>query len=746
MFRLIQRHTKMQQQNLKATSLTWGAAFACWLLATMIVTSTEPPDIVLADFEEGYGKWEVNGPAFDHPTTRVLPGAAQPSGFTGKGLADSWDPDHEGLAGTLTSPEFIIQRPYIRFLIGGRAYDTNTCLKLIVDGRLECFAGGAGDRVLRPGAFEVSSFLGRKAKLVICDAGKWRSVMVDDLVQSQTPGSHARVLHPLSQCVRVSKTMPLAGKRCLVVPINHLAQPMDCDLLVDGQPEVDLRLRLAVDAPVDFWAAYPLEQLNGQTLRFVTRQPAVFKNSAGELQKQISLAVQPPGATDAGRERHRPELHFTPRRGQNNDPNGLFYWQGIWHVFYQHKPMGFEGGNQCWGHATSPDLFHWTEQPIAIPNGLHWQAFSGSGVVDTHNHSGLQQGPDAPILLFHSQNGRSATALAASTDGGKTFRQYEKNPLFLTRHPWGHDPKVVWYEPERKWVMAIHDLKDKDWGFDFYESTNLLHWEYMSTSPGWWETPDLFPLPLDGDTNQIKWVLQECGHKYAIGSFDGRRFIPETDKLMCFYGDYLAPQTFNNAPDGRCVMIAATSSYAFHQDDPGLPVLGGLSLPVEVTLRRSPSGPRLYLNPVKEIEQLVHARRDFQKLKLPELNRKLAEIQPELFDLEISFGQTNVGAFTLSIWGREVFSCAAAKGTFNFCGQSRNLPPAKGQHTIRLIADRSICTYYLDGGYEAGSKYLAGFTPDTKQALGLRGDDAATVDSFQVRSLRLTGSLKPVQK
>src|SRR5690606_9908136 len=142
----------------------------------------------------------------------------------------------------------------------------------------------------------------------------------------------------------------------------------------------------------------------------------------------------------------------------NNDPNGLFFYNGTYHVFYQHNPVCLEGGNQSWGHATSPDLFHWTEQPVAIWKGLNWQAFSGSGVVDHKNVSGLKRGEEAPILLFYSQNRRSATALAYSNDGGRTFQQYENNPLFLTRHPFGHDPKVVWYEPEQKWVMIIHDL------------------------------------------------------------------------------------------------------------------------------------------------------------------------------------------------------------------------------------------------------------------------------------------------
>ena len=696
------------------------------------------PDVVLADFEQGYGKWTVKGEAFNHATTAVSDGA---KGFVGKGLADSWDAGESGrcpLAGTLTSPVFTIERNFIRFLVGGRGNDARTSLQLLIEGKLEFYACGAGDHELRPGAFDVSSFLGRKAQLVASDAGAWLFVAVDEIVASDSAGQGAGVFHPMSQCVAVDKQMDLPGKHYLTVPINTLAPMVDCVLEVDGKPKVDLRMRLAVDVPVDFWVSYPLDGFDGQRLRFFSTGPSVFKEHADGFLKQISLSAQPREMEGIYAERGRPQLIFTPKRGHSMDPNGLFSYEGIYHLFYQYNPLNLQSGNQQWGHATSPDLFHWTEQATAIPKGLGWAAFSGSGVVDRNNDSGLKRGCDAPILLFHSQAGRSATALAYSVDGGKTFRQYEKNPLFLTQHPNGHDPKVVWYPKEQKWVMIIFDIRNKIEGFDFYESKNLLDWKYLSTTPGWFETPDLFPIPMDGDRSKIKWVVQDCGHTYQIGEFNGREFTPETEKLRTFQGDFGAPQTFDNAPDGRRIMMGCLFGAQYSKDDPSLHVGGGMNIPLEVTLRTSPTGPRLYLNPVKEIETLISARQDFPKVTPADLATKLAKIKPGLFDIEFEWDAAGSRDFQLKVWDRELFAFTSQDMSYAVGGQKRKVEPVNGRLKARLICDRSLVSFYINDGYEAGNCYLPGFRPECQRALSLQGAADQVFEIFTVRTLRPT--------
>jgi fructan beta-fructosidase len=729
------------------------------------------PDIVLADFEQGYGEWIAKGEAFSHPTTRVS-GA---KGFVGKGLADSSDPNKLILSGALTSPEFTIERRFIRFLVGGRGFDAGTSLQLLVDGRLEFYACGIGDKDLRPGVFDVSSFHGRKAQFVICDEGMWHSILVDELVASDSPGEGARIVQPRSECVPVDKQMDPSGRRYLVMPINNQAPMVQCLLEVDGQPKQDIALRLAIDFPVDFWASYPLDDWSGRKLRVlsieekefrlhrsadgsvyfeeptadwrkmsdqglarVSPAPVISKGRSEDFMKRISLSAKPHDMEGVYQEPGRPQLSFTVKRGHSMDPNGLFFYEGLYHMFHQYNPLGLGQGNNQWGHATSPDLFHWTEQPIAIPAGLGWRNYSGSGVVDANNDSGLKQGAHSPILLFHSQDGRAATALAVSVDGGRSFQQSEKNPLFQTRHPWGHDPKVVWYEPEKKWVMIIHDMKDQVWGFDFYESKNLLDWKYLSTSQGWFETPDLFPLPLDGDRSKIKWIVQEVGHSYKIGDFDGRDFVPETEKLATFQGDFGAPQTFHNAPDGRRIMMGCLFGAQYSKDDPSLHVGGGMNIPVEATLRNSPTGPRLYLNPVKEIGTLVSNRRDFANVSLGELTAKLVGIQPDLFDIEFEWDAAQQKDFSLNIWDRKIFAFSAKDSTYSVEGQKRKVTPVNGTIKMRLICDRSLCSFYLNDGYEAGNRYLAGFRPECKQAVSIHGDGATVFKTFQVCALRPT--------
>jgi fructan beta-fructosidase len=733
------------------------------------------PDIVIADFEQGYGDWIVKGEAFNHPTTPVS-GA---KGFAGKGLADSSDKNRNVNSGSLTSPEFTIERRFIRFLVGGRGFDANTSLQLFVDGKIEFYACGIGDQELRAGAFDVSSFQGQKARLVICDEGMWHNILVDELVAGDSPGKETPVFQPRSQCIPVDKEMNLTGMHYLILPINNRAPMVQCMIEVDGKPVQDIAARLAIDEPVDFLASYPLGDWKGRRLRLrsieereqgrlhraadgsvyfekptlnwkelsaealdrVIPAPVLTKERSNAFLSLISLSTEPRDMAKIYREPGRPQLMFTPKRGFNMDPSGMYYYNGLYHIFYNTNPVGLEQGNNQWGHATSPDLFHWTEQPIGIPPGLGWRVYSGNGVVDVNNYSGLKQGVHPPILLFYSQDGRAATALNYSVDGGKTFREYVKNPLFQTRHPWGHDPKVAWYEPEKKWVMVIHDFADERnerWGYDFYESKNLLDWKYLSTTPNCWETPDFFRLPLDEDRAQMRWVLHECGSQYQIGDFNGREFVSTTAKQQTFMGNCLAPYTFDNAPEGRRIQVGATPGFNYYSNDPSLPVNGGITIPMEVTLRTSLTGPRLYLNPVKEIEKLVFKKHDFKSIPLGELAPKLTGLKPDLFDIEFEWDAAQQKDFQLNIWDRKLFAFNAKDMTYSVDGQKRKVTPVKGSIKIRLICDRSVCSFFINDGYEAGNRYLAGFRPECKQALSLQGDTGTVFMTFQIRALRPT--------
>lgn len=275
----------------------------------------------------------------------------------------------------------------------------------------------------------------------------------------------------------------------------------------------------------------------------------------------VALAPVPAQATDPdpATQQYRPLVHYTPQKNWMNDPNGLVYHNGTYHMYYQYNPYGTTWGNMSWGHATSTDLLHWQEKPLAIPQTLNGSGqsvediFSGSVVVDTNNTSGFGSLQNPPLVAVYTSNftgahptlaGKQAQSLAYSTDNGETWTKYAGNPVLNRNTTDFRDPKVFWYQgPSGSyWVMAAVEANEHR--VLFYKSTNLKNWDYLddfkpaNATGGQWECPDLFPLAVDGDPNNIKWVLVVninpgavaggSGGQYFVGSFNGTTFSSET--------------------------------------------------------------------------------------------------------------------------------------------------------------------------------------------------------------------------
>ena len=236
-------------------------------------------------------------------------------------------------------------------------------------------------------------------------------------------------------------------------------------------------------------------------------------------------------------ELYRPDFHFSPQQNWLNDPNGLVYFDGEYHLFYQYNPYGDQWGNMSWGHAVSTDFVHWQELPVAIPviNGI--AAFSGSAVVDWNNTSGFGINGEPPMVAIYTGagNGGQRQHIAYSNDKGRTWTTYSGNPVLDLYNNEFRDPKVFWYEPTQKWIMVVSLGADKR--VRFYQSANLKSWTFLhdfgdvGLLSGVWECPDLFELPVDGDTSNTKWVLQvdvaPGTPQYFIGDFDGTAFIAD---------------------------------------------------------------------------------------------------------------------------------------------------------------------------------------------------------------------------
>jgi fructan beta-fructosidase len=329
---------------------------------------------------------------------------------------------------------------------------------------------------------------------------------------------------------------------------------------------------------------------------------------------------------------YRPQFHFTPAKNWMNDPNGLVYYRGEYHLFYQHEPDRPLFWSMHWGHAVSPDLVSWEHLPVAIyPDPLLGQAYSGSAVVDHHNSSGLcgdPNGDGAPCLvaLFTHHGGRDGTekqSLAYSKDQGRHWELYAGNPVLPNPGDRDfRDPKVFWHPQTQRWVMVLA-------GGDrilFYGSTGLTEWTPLSElSPpmpgtGVWECPDLFPLDVEGDSGETRWVLEVdynpgpllcgAGAYYLVGGFDGTRFIPEESSIqrVDFGEDVYALQSWSNTPDGRRIWIGWMSNWAYALATPTHPWRGAMTVPREVHLGCREGDIVLIQQPVKELKGLRHRR------------------------------------------------------------------------------------------------------------------------------------------
>lgn len=258
----------------------------------------------------------------------------------------------------------------------------------------------------------------------------------------------------------------------------------------------------------------------------------------------LGLVVASPAAADTlYHEQYRPQFHFTPAQNWMNDPNGLIWYKGEYHLFFQYNPSGNTWGNMSWGHAVSTDLVHWKQLPVAIPQDANEMVFSGSVVLDKDNSSGLGTKAAPPLVAVYTSlvkaTGVQRQSLAYSTDGGLTFKKYSGNPVLDLNSANFRDPKVFWYAPAKRWLMTVA-LSDQH-KVSFYSSTDLKNWTHLSdfgpagATGGAWECPDLFPLPVDGNAKKTKWVLAVgtqsiaggTGVQYFVGDFNGTTFTSD---------------------------------------------------------------------------------------------------------------------------------------------------------------------------------------------------------------------------
>ena len=341
---------------------------------------------------------------------------------------------------------------------------------------------------------------------------------------------------------------------------------------------------------------------------------------------RIALALLALAAAAPAAEPHRPRYHFTPPRNFMNDPNGLVYDRGEYHLFYQYNPQGDTWGHMSWGHATSPDLVRWRHLPVALTEADGVMIFSGSAVVDRQNTAGLGPPGSSPLVAIYTGDGlgKQTQNLAASVDRGRTWEKYAHNPVLDIGSNENRDPKVFWHEPTSRWVMATvlagrHKVR-LDGSEDLKTWTPLSEFGPAGAVGGAWECPDLFPLPIDGQPGKSRWVLQVginpgavaggSGGQYFVGDFDGKTFTPDeaTPKTRWedFGKDFYAAVSFSDIPaaDGRRIWMGWMSDWQYANNVPTSPWRNAMSIPRSLSLRRSADGLVLAQTPVAELKSL----------------------------------------------------------------------------------------------------------------------------------------------
>ncbi|MFO1512631.1 MAG: glycoside hydrolase family 32 protein [Verrucomicrobiota bacterium] len=659
----------------------------------LVCVKVQSQDIVIADFESAdYGKWQVTGTAFGtKPAQGTLPNQMAVDGFQGIGLVNSFNGGDDA-TGRLISPPFKIERKYLQFLIGGGGWEGKTCMNLLLDGKVVRTATGAntqpgGSERLKPAQWDVTEFLGKMVSLEIVDdaTGGWGHINVDQIVQSDRRADVPVMLQNATRDI-------LLDKPFLNFPVKNGAPRKRVTLLAGGKELHAFDIELADDQP-DWWAFFDAAPLQGQT---VTVKVDRLVDASKGL-SSIDQTTEIKDARDLYHETLRPQFHFTSRRGWLNDPNGLVYFGGEYHLFYQHNPYGWNWGNMHWGHAVSKDLVHWKELPIALYPDQYGTMFSGSAVVDWNNTTGFQTGKEKPLVAMFTAAGKPFTqGLAFSNDRGRTWTKYESNPVLAHIAAENRDPKVVWYAPGKKWVMALY-LDKNDYALFF--SPNLKQWQKLSDVklPGDSECPDFFEIAVDGNSNNKRWIFYGANGTYLVGRFDGTNFASESGPHALQHGNtWYASQTYSDIPaeDGRRILVPWGRNGGLHR---GMPFNQMMGLPVELTLHNTADGLRLRVDPVRELATLRGRRHTIKPQPLKSGANPLAGVKAELLEVLAELTPGTAEEIRFNLRGVAV-TYDTKKQTLSCLDKTAPLPPENGKIRLRMLVDRTSVDIFGNDG------------------------------------------------
>ena len=404
--------------------------------------------------------------------------------------------------------------------------------------------------------------------------------------------------------------------KCLLLPVQESAEMSNIKVIAGNKQMKSLNVRLAMNK-VDYYVPFYLDEFNEEKmLALDIHVNGNYRNDGGISTFTCWKNIKNAESFDTtNREQYRPLYHHTPAYGWMNDPNGMFFKDGVWHLYFQHNPYGSQWENMTWGHSTSTDLIHWTFQGDPVQPDAWGAIFSGSSVVDKNNTAGF--GENAIVALYTSAGENQTQSMAYSTDNGKTFTKYDGNPIITSNVPDFRDPHMFWNEDIKKWNMILAAGQQ----MNIYSSDNLKDWKFESSfgaeygsHGGVWECPDLMKMKVRG-TDKEKWMLVcninpggpsgGSATQYFVGDFDGHKFTceskPEVTKWMDYGKDHYATVTFDNAPNGRHVALAWMSNWQYANQVPTMQYRSANSIPRDLGLFEYKGNTYCSVTPSEEI-------------------------------------------------------------------------------------------------------------------------------------------------
>jgi fructan beta-fructosidase len=514
-----------------------------------------------------------------------------------------------------------------------------------------------------------------------------------------------------------------ANQPYLLLPMEDKGNELKMSVQINGSEVSSYIIRPAVNK-IDYWLPLDLSKWQNQNIALLfsnLSDTSLFVRHM-KLSDQFNFDVNEP---------YRPLYHFSPPYGWINDPNGMVYYNGEYHLCYQYNPLGTRWQNMSWGHAVSSNLITWEHRSIALGPDSLGTIFSGSAVVDHNNTAGFQVGDNKTLLAFftHAEKHGQFQSLAYSNDNGRSWHKYAKNPIL--RHetaPDFRDPKVFWHNESKRWIMILAVGQQ----MEIYSSSNAIKWNYESSfgeghgaHGGVWECPDLFELPIDGNQNQQKWVLicninpggpaGGSGTQYFIGSFDGKTFVNEGDakqsKWLDYGKDHYAAVTWDNVPDsdGRRLAIAWMSNWEYANDVPTTHFRSAMTVARELKLIKQDGKLLVTSYPVREVDTLRKTANTFGKLTvdkdvvidslLPqnngayEINLNINASMAEIIGLRLFNTKGEYVDLSINLPEKKMLFDRTASGKTDFSPTFKAVTEApiakRNQYTLRLLIDKA---------------------------------------------------------